>query len=367
MKQLSDFFLVFRQERQTVSPVIGQVYLELSTHCNLSCAGCVRNSIIGLKKTHFSPVLMKKLLPELRALMPERIVLLGFGEALCSPYIKSHLKALRTLDTRLVLVTNAAFLDEAMSSMLVSLPVDEVYVSWDDDIGGSDAVLRRGIQAADFRNNIEQLARIISSSTRSLPALGMEIVARKNNLNHIARTVEYGRSIGVERFIITNLFPYSAAMQREILYETRGRPAVDLRRMLKRHSRAGGIRIAAQSADKSRRCPFVEKGTLFITAQGEVAPCPEMAYTHPAHYFGYERLHSRYIVGNARQRPLAGIWEDPAFSGWRKNFLYYDYPDCAHCYRPDLCYKRTVEDVDCYLNATPCGECLWAKEIIICP
>jgi len=39
-----NFFIVFRSEKQHVSPVIKQVYIELSTHCSLSCKSCIRNS-----------------------------------------------------------------------------------------------------------------------------------------------------------------------------------------------------------------------------------------------------------------------------------------------------------------------------------
>ena len=95
MTDNSDFNLVFRFEKQSVSTRITQVYIELSTHCNLSCRSCVRNSIVDFKKIHFSPALMQKLVPMLKKLQLERIVLLGFGEALCNPDIKSLLKSLR--------------------------------------------------------------------------------------------------------------------------------------------------------------------------------------------------------------------------------------------------------------------------------
>ena len=367
MARKENFTLVFRSEKQRVSPRIRQVYLEITTHCNLSCRSCVRQSIAGFRKCHFTPQLMKRLMPMLERANPERIVLLGFGEALCSPHIKEHLAALRGLDTKLVLVSNASFLSEEMSRHLVGLPLDELYVSWDDDIFGEETSIRRGARSDLFRDNIETLAAIRASSKGRLPVIGLQIVATRANYRIIAGTLGYGREIGVDQFIVSNLYPYSEAMTGETLYDAASANNPDLRRLLRREMKKYNLRVASQKMHKNRACPFMERGTVFITAGGEIAPCPELAYTHPAFYSGLQRTHQKFILGNIRTDTLEEAWNGRAFEELRKNFLYYDYPDCAYCYRPDMCYKRTVEGTDCYGNMTPCGECLWAKGIIICP
>lgn len=367
MKIKENFFLVFKPERQFVSPRINQVYLELSTHCNLSCRGCARNSIVDFKKSHVTPAMMERILPMLKKACPERIVLLGFGEALCNPHIKNLLASLRRMRAELVLVTNATFLTEEMSSFLVDLPLDRIFVSWDDDIDGSDAELRRGSDAGIFRKNIGNLSRCKSSTENTRPHLGLEMVASRRNYRHLGRTIAFGAEIGIESFIVTNLFPYSEAMANEILYTTEPRPEIDLRRILRGEIKRHDLRVANQTAHGHRLCPFIEKGTAFITARGDVTPCPELAYTHPAYYFGTRRMHNRHVAGNLHRQTLEDLWNGTIFTELRSKFLYYDFPDCSYCYRPDLCYQRTVEDLDCAWNPTPCGECLWAKEIIICP
>jgi Fe-coproporphyrin III synthase len=367
MKSQENFFIVFRSEQQRVSPEIRQVYLELSTHCNLSCRGCARNSMVDFKKSHFTPAMMRRLLPMLEDLRLDRIVLLGFGEALCNPHVRELLAALRKLDAKIVLVTNSAFLTDTMSAFLVSLPLDEIYLSWDDDINGGDSTIRPGITAGDFRRNIEALVKFRAASGGRLPVIGMEMVAVKSNYRHMAGTIAYGHSIGIETFIVTNLFPYQESMDREILYDKSSKPDVNLAKLLRNEIKRHGVRTANQKASINRACPFIEKGTLFITARGDIAPCPELAHTHPAWYFGYHRMHNSFILGNIKTDTLYGAWEKNIFTETRKNFLYYDYPDCSYCYRPDMCYKRTVEGSDCFGNETPCGECLWAKGIVICP
>jgi len=193
------------------------------------------------------------------------------------------------------------------------------------------------------------------------------MVATKSNHRFLTDTIGYGRSIGIQSFIVTNLYPYAENMSNEILYDTDTRPLVDLRKILKREIKRNDVRVANQKADVNRRCPFIERGTLFVTARGEIAPCPELAYTHPAYYFGYKRMHNSFIAGDTNRHTLAQAWDNTTFIELREKFRYYDFPNCVYCYRPDMCYKRTVEDTDCYWNPTPCGECLWAKDIVICP
>lgn len=363
----SDFNLIFRFEKQPVSTHIKQVYIELSTHCNLSCRSCVRNSIVDFKKIHFPPALMQKLVPMLKKLQLDRIVLLGFGEALCNPDIKSLLKSLRALKTKIVLVTNAAFLSEEMSRYLVALPLDDIYVSWDDDIEGNVTINRQGIQAGVFRRNIEYLLGLITSSSNRRPHIGMELVATKSNYQLIPQAIAYGHSVGIDKFIVSNIFPYSKEMENEILYQVGSKPALDLKKYLKREIKNYKVVIANQSVDITRKCPFIEKGTVFITANGDVTPCPELAYTHPAFYFGSDRMHNRFILGNMMDQTIQNIWDNKQFSEFRKNFVTYDYSDCSFCYQPEKCGMRTLESVDCFCNTTPCGECLWAKGIILCP
>ncbi len=366
-KRDNRFAWMGRTERQPVSPEITRVYLELSTHCNLSCRHCMRNAMADLKRAHFSAALLDRVLPMLSGLGGlERVVLLGFGEALCNPRFREIVSALRRLPCRIVLVTNALLLDADMSRFLVSLPLDEVWCSWDDEPRGKGDMLRRGHDPASFREN---LARLCDARAKYAPSMtvGMQVVASARNVRHLPDIVRMGREAWAGSFIISNVFPYTEGAAQDILYSSgaRGRelPAPAIRKA------AGGapVRFASMNADVLRRCPFVERGTAFITVGGDVAPCPELAYTHPAWYFGSKRTHRRLEFGNVMRQDIGGIWDCGDFADFRKNFLYFDYPDCTFCVDPDMCWHRTVESRDCHRNPGPCGECLWAKGIVICP
>ncbi len=310
---------------------------------------------------------MQKLLPMLETANLDRIVLLGFGEALCNPHIKELLTELREIDTRIVLVSNATFLTDDMASFLASLPLDELYVSWDDDIYGVDTEIRRGASAALFRNNIEALVAKISEFRINRPLIGLQIVATKTNHRFIPGSIEYGKSIGIERFIVSNLYPYSAAMAGDVLYDDYSSKKIKLHKLLRHAVKRSRLTVANQDIHVNRRCPFIEKGTIFITAEGDIATCPELAYTHPAFYSGKQRLHTRFILGNINCNTLEEIWNNKEFEELRNKFEYYEFPDCSFCQHPDLCTLRIEKGYDCFDNLTPCGECLWARNIIICP
>ncbi len=356
-----------RTERQKVSPDITQVYMELSTHCNLACRTCVRHSIENFRPRHFTKPLMRRLLPMLKSLPKlERIVLLGFGEALCNPDFRYHLTSLRKTGAAIVLVSNAHFINSEIAEFMVRLPVDELWLSWDDDPGSAPRN-RRGAVTSSFREKIRLVIEARKSSNARKPLIGMEIVAMRSNVNPIPSIARFGRDAGAERFIISNIFPYSESMKEEILYTVFGTPDTSLEKILKKEARKGDIIIAGQTADVPRACPFIERGTVFVTAEGDIAPCPELAYTHPAWYFGSRRMHRRFIAGNIARGTIDSAWHTREFTELRNMFEYYEFPDCATCREPDMCWHRTVEMKDCYRNATPCGECLWAKGIVLCP
>lgn len=355
--------MIFRSNRirlNRVSEHPTQLYLELSTYCNLSCRTCPRNAVVDFEPAHFSPELTERLLDsiaELRTL--KRIVLLGYGEALCHPHFETFLARLGATGIPVVLVTNAQLVTDATIDLLIGLPVHAVYVSW-DDLDDHDAI-RIGSDTNITRSVVTELRARKSGHS---PLIGVEIVALKQNYGILPRLVAAARGAGAEHVIITNLFPYLEEMRHEILFTYKVRPQMDVRRLLGRNR---SLVIAKQIITDTCACPFIERGTLFVTANGEVVPCLELAHAHTAWYFEARRQHNCYPVGNIADRTLSEIWNDDDFLQFREKFIYYDFPDCLSCYKPEMCYQRTTVNEDCFQNPTPCGECLWARGVILCP
>jgi len=352
-----------RIRKNPVSAHPTQLYLELSTHCNLSCRTCVRNSVIDFQPAHFCVELMEPLLDGIAALPTlERIVLLGYGEALCNPHFPDILTRLGRTGIPLSLVTNGQLITPDIMDLLVHLPVKEVFLSW-DDYEDSDRI-RVGSDTDKIRAVIEGLRR---RRKGRLPLIGLEIVALKSNRNVLHKIVAASAAAGGEKIIVTNVFPYGEAMRDEILFAYKKRPAFAIKKQMGGSIRSVDITVADQVIGDARSCPFMEEGTLFVTAQGDMVPCLELAHAHKAWYMGSERTHFQSCFGNIARISLASAWNSEKFSAFREGFIYYDFPDCLQCRDSRMCLHRATLDGDCFRNGTPCGECLWARGIIRCP
>lgn len=357
--------MLFRRRRKTqknpVAEYPTQLYLELSTFCNLACRTCVRNAVIDFQPAHFTPALLERLLPsiaELRTL--QRIVLLGYGEALCNPHIHDILTRLGQTGIPLCLVTNGQLITADFVGLLLDLPVQEVFLSW-DDYDDTDRI-RVGSDTDKLRTVIEDLR---GRRRGRFPLIGLEIVALRRNRDVLHKIVAASTAAGGEKIIVTNVFPYAEAMRDEILFTYQTKPIFDIQARLNGHGRHLPMTVANQIIGDHRACPFIEKGTLFVTAEGEVSPCMELAHSHTAWYFDARRTHFQLSFGNIMHQSLTEIW--PTFADFREQFIYYDFPDCRRCTSTDLCRHRDSRDGDCFRNGSPCGECLWARGVIRCP
>lgn len=357
-----------KSEKQFVSSDITQLYLELSTHCNFSCKTCVRHSIIDFKPQYFSldsiPNLDKSI-SEIKSL--KRIVLFGYGEALCNPYFKDLFSAIAKHGIPIVFITNGMLLNEDISEQIVK-HISEIYISWDDPILQDDITknhnIRKDANVELISANIHKLLEIKDKHSPDTK-IGIEAVATKSNYNYLNEIISYWHKIGIDKFIITNLFPYTEEMEQEILYAQNKKDIINLKQIIKQKKR--NIILPNQNADINRLCPFIERGTLFIKANGDISPCPELAYTHKAIYFGHKRTHFAHNHGNIANQSLMDIWNKPAFADFRNKFTYFDFQDCSTCYNPEMCAHRMSDKGDCSMSEAPCGECLWARNIILCP
>ena len=340
-----------------------ELYLELSTLCNLSCRTCMRNSVIDFKVANFTLSMLDQLLESISDMKTlKRIVLLGYGEALCNPHVHDILARLGKTGIPLCLVTNGQILSTEFIDILIDLPVQEVFISW-DDYGESDRI-RIGSDTGRIKEAIGELRR---RRKCRFPIIGTEIVALRSNREALGKIVAASAASGGEKIIVTNVFPYSEQMRGEILFTYKTQPALDIHSLLKGYDRSVELTVANQVIGDDRSCPFIQKGTLFITAQGDVVSCMELAHTHTAWYFNAQRTHFKLTFGNIMHNTLSEIWALREFVDFRERFVHYDFPDCMKCSRPYMCRHRITNEGDCFRNGSPCGECLWAHGVILCP
>ncbi len=117
-----------------------------------------------------------------------------------------------------------------------------------------------------------------------------------------------------------------------------------------------------------RRCDFVEEGSAFVSWDGRVHPCYFLWHGYRCFINGREKFVRPRVMGSLGDRGILEIWNDPAFVAFRESVRRYDYPFCSDCNLGKCCdYVQAEEfEQDCYINAEPCGDCLWCKGVFQC-
>jgi MoaA/NifB/PqqE/SkfB family radical SAM enzyme len=218
------------------------------------------------------------------------------------------------------------------------------------------------------------------------PQLGIVFVAMKRNIADLPHVFRLATHLGAIHFLVTNVLPYTASMQEEILYSRALNdtiydtapllrdldfPKMDItpatRDIIYEVLRGNhSLRISGGSlGERNGRCPFNDKRSLAIRWDGNVSPCLALLHNHTSYLHGYERSFRHYPVGNVRERELAAIWHAPEYTAFRKRLQEFNFSPCVVCGGCDY-FKRNEED--CIGSPFPaCGGCLWAQGIIRCP
>jgi len=117
----------------------------------------------------------------------------------------------------------------------------------------------------------------------------------------------------------------------------------------------------------AKKCDFIERGSVFISASGDVHPCHFLWHKYQCHVSGWKKYVNPVSFGNLEDNNLPAIWNSEDFKTFRNSVGKYDYPVCSNCsFSPcDYIYSETFEQ-DCYINTIPCCDCQWCLGIFQC-
>ncbi|HUX41386.1 MAG TPA: radical SAM/SPASM family putative metalloenzyme maturase [Rectinemataceae bacterium] len=187
-----------------------------------------------------------------------------------------------------------------------------------------------------------------------------------------AEAIEMGITLNIEKLLAADLG----------LFEETKRAFAEARRIALRE----GVDISLPEAlpRRVRSCDFVESGAAFVSWDGKVHPCYFLWHRYACYIGGIEKrvapkvfgrlagpggagpLEAGIAAGHA-ERDILDIWNDPAFTTFRRNVTRYEYPYCFNC-NLALCDYVQLEDSeqDCHINAEPCAACMWCLGIFNC-
>jgi MoaA/NifB/PqqE/SkfB family radical SAM enzyme len=212
--------------------------------------------------------------------------------------------------------------------------------------------------------------------------LGIVFVAMKRNIADLPALLKIGRELGAKRFLVSNVLPYTAEMQEEILY-SRSRmdfyfgpflelPIIDLdettlRPLCQALDTGKSVVFSGNRNDGAQgRCPFVENRVTAVSWEGNLSPCLPLLHSHRSFLDDRrERFSRRYVVGNVNDKSLKDWWETPEYVGFRDRVQSFDFSPCTIC---GGCEMGEGNEEDCFGNEFPtCGGCLWAQGVVQCP
>lgn len=365
---------------------LNRIYIEPTDMCNIKCLTCIRNSwdeTLGrMSGATFARILEG--IAELDA--PPSIMLAGFGEPTFHADIVEMVRQLKALGCFVEITTNGTTLTEQRGHGLIDAGLDLLWVSIDGATPQSYADVRLGAELPRVLANLERFTTMRKGGHFPKPELGIAFVAMKRNIQELDRVIAIGKRLGATHFSVTNMIPYTPAMQADVLYErsfsditymsSDWLPKLNLPKMDVRGDARDGFIAALQSgctvnfagnrlSGANDTCTFIESGALAIGWDGSISPCPPLLHNQITYLKHRERRLHRHTFGNIDARSLKEVWNDDAYVAYRERVMGFAFAPCTFC---GGCELLDSNETDCLGNPFPvCGGCLWAQGLIQCP
>lgn len=337
---------------------IRRVYIELTNACNFKCKMCFKNTFVE-PEGYMNNNTFDKLKEQLKKLPNLKEVFVGgIGESLLHPKIKEVLTFLKEeLKVYVVLQTNG-FLLKKFARFVLDKEIDNIVVSIDTtDVGHlSNDIAYKTIKTINDTRIEEK---------RDKPVFSIEIVIDKYSLNNLDKTIKRFIGAGAKDVIISNLLPIEKSMNERILYPSSDKDT--LKDVIKATQGVVSATLPYFEIKTERKCNFIDKKALVVRWDGAVAPCYRFLHTAKEYVMGREKDIIEHIFGNVNQEDILTIWNKRDYKWFRfivDNALY---PSCIDCNFNESCDFVKDTSMDCWGNEPSCADCLWSRNIIICP
>jgi len=407
----------------------------LRTHTYSSDTGAAKE----LPQHEMEPSAFEKLAREVFPTL-DRVILYGLGEPLMHPQFLSLLEMSRRHlpeQARIEFTTNGSLLTPACLDAMRAYGLYRIIVSLDSPFIQENSNLRQGF-SPEVMDNLKYLCQ--SYHQGHPEEVAIETVVSQTNLSDLPNLLQYCHDIGMPKLFVSNLYPYTEAVEPLSLYVPVSRRAfevlmdiaesgwetldpsqllplytdsintethpgvqyvrqqldqarhegvdIDLRKLTTLSQRASQLRQTQEVfADtqhlakelginlrlpplfvdpEKRQCPFIAQQALFVTVDGTVAPCYNLAHTHSLYVNRHLRRESAYSLGRLSQS-LPSICASHASLFSRLQAMAEKVPWCGDCvYSTQNCYHVGSNESDCYGNQPGCNECLYSTGFVTC-
>ncbi len=337
---------------------IRRVYIELTNACNFSCKMCFKNSFVepdGYMDTKTIEHL-KESLKGLKHL--KEVVIGGIGEPLLHKNFKEIVRFLKEeLGVYVILASNGYLLNR-FSDFLLDYQVDNIVVSVDKTSIGhlhNDTVYK----------TIDELTKKRKKLLLDKPVISIEIVIDKESIIYAKDIVLEFMKIGIRDVIVSNLLPIDESYLDRTLYPSDDRDI--LKELISVAQGNISMSLPYFSLKTERKCNFIDKKALVVRWDGGVAPCYRFLHTAAEYVMGRKKRIFAHTFGNVNSDSLLDIWNKRDYKWFRFTVDNSMYPSCLDCNFNDSCSFVKDTAVDCWGSSPSCADCLWSRNIVICP
>ncbi len=364
---------------------LNKIYLEPTNRCNLSCVTCIRHSW----DEPFGDMAWRTYQTLIDGLAdfpgPKTMAFAGLGEPLLHERFPEMVRLAHGRGLRTEMTSNALLLTPALTRRLIDAGLDQFTVSIDGASGDSHGAIRPGASLEKITANVRMLYHMSAEKTETPIRIGIEFVAMRRNIHELPALREIARMVRASFILVTNVLPYTAELQDEILYqmgpnthESQGgpddplwiMPHLDwtretqgpLSQVMRQQPKLSLLDISLNQ--RNNHCPFVRTGSMAVAWHGGVSPCPALLHSYHCFIRGRKKEFRRCEFGRLPGQALLAVWLNPEYAAFRERVRQFDFSPCTDCGGCDLSEKN---EEDCFGNPFPvCGDCLWARGVLRC-
>jgi putative metalloenzyme radical SAM/SPASM domain maturase len=237
---------VSSQVAPALRPHPSKLFVELTTHCNLSCQMCVKqspgNEILHGDMSRETFLALSPAFPTLEAL-----ILNGVGESLLHPDLEEFIRIAREAmpqESWIGFQSNGLLLDEQRACSLLDAGLDRICLSLDAVCPDMFRSIREGGEVADLQKAFAALRSAREACTESRFQVGVEFVVMRDNLQQLPDVLRWAADQGADFAIVSHFLPYDFDQVSQAVFDTNSDRAVELYHAWKRRAESVGIDIS---------------------------------------------------------------------------------------------------------------------------
>lgn len=204
------------------------IYLELTTRCNLRCRMCVKSAAdSNIIEEDLPLVVFRRLLPALGS--TRKLVLSGIGEPLLHPDLEEIISlAAAAMPSGAVIgfQTNGLLLDAGRAQQLIEAGLSTVCLSLDSLTNGG-----RECKGEHSVIDVEQATLHLDRARKERRAalrIGLEMVMTRENIDQLPEVVDWAVSRNIDYLICTHLLLYDRTSEELDIFNPNTAAAMDL-------------------------------------------------------------------------------------------------------------------------------------------